>query len=932
MAQPHLQPSFNSGEWSPNLHARVDIDKYKSGAALLRNFFVDYRGGASTRTGTKYVLRALDSDNPVRLIPFQASFTVAYILEFGEEYIRFHRDGAPILETGVTITGITNADPAVVSAVNTYTDGDWVYISGVSGMTQVNGRYFIVANASGTDFELTDLNGVNVNSSAYGVWTANGSAQRVYTIVSPYAAADLAILKFAQNVDTMILCHPDYAPQSLEIITETNWIIGAITFGTDIAAPVTVSTSTTLGGGTTNYSYIVTAVDGNGQESEQSTAFTILSAANIASVQGTNTLTWESVTGAVSYNVYKTNTTSVNPVPVGAAYGFIGNSTSTQFADSNIAPDFNQGPPIIRNPFALGSGVTGAVITNGGSYTSKPTVTFSAPPAGITATGNTLLQVATVSSIAAGGAGYVINDTMTFTGNLILTVTTIGGGGSVTVVTITNRGVYSGALPGLPLAQTSTSGAGIGATFNLTWQVFAIDITNPGSDYVSAPTITPSAGALAATAVIGPAGTGNPSVPAFFQQRLVLAATPANPQTLYMSQTASYYNFNVSSPSKDDDAITATLVSGQLNGIRSMIPQPAGLIVLSDGSSWLVNGGSFGSAVTPATTVANAQAFVGANDVSPIVVNYDTLYVQSKGSSVRDSSYNFYANVFTGEDVSIIASHLFYGFEVIEWAWAEEPFKIVWAVRDDGTLLSFTFIKEQDFRAWSHSDTEGDFKSVATIIEQVDAVNSVNAVYVVVERTINETPLKYVERFSERIYPDGVEDACQVDSAVTYNGAPATSFTGAEHLAGKTVTGLADGEVITPFVMAANGSFTLASSSKVAVGLAFTPQLQTLQIDLGEPTVQSKQKKINAVTVRTSETLGLRIGSDFDNLVDMKDFVRGNVGSLTNEVVTDLVTGDGRTFIDPKWAEQGQYCIQIDEPYPATILGVMPQVLVGDTK
>src|SRR5262249_38859743 len=115
MAQPAMQHSFHAGEWSPALNARVDLQKYHSGAALMRNFFVDYRGGASSRMGTKYVLQAYKSATPVRLIPFQASFTVNYALEFGDFYIRFHFQGAPVLETPFIIQNITKANPAVVT-------------------------------------------------------------------------------------------------------------------------------------------------------------------------------------------------------------------------------------------------------------------------------------------------------------------------------------------------------------------------------------------------------------------------------------------------------------------------------------------------------------------------------------------------------------------------------------------------------------------------------------------------------------------------------------------------------------------------------------------------------------------------------------------------------------------------------------------------
>ena len=168
-----------------------------------------------------------------------------------------------------------------------------------------------------------------------------------------------------------------------------------------------------------------------------------------------------------------------------------------------------------------------------------------------------------------------------------------------------------------------------------------------------------------------------------------------------------------------------------------------------------------------------------------------------------------------------------------------------------------------------------------------------------------------------------------------YVGAPNTNFSGGEHLAGLVVTGLADGQIITPFVMPTNGQFTLpVAASKVTVGLAFTCDLKTLALDLGEPTIQGKVKKIPAVNVRVADTLGLSIGSDFDHLTPMKDLIRGNVSRMLtgqqNQIVTDLVTGDAETIIDQTYTVPGQYCIRQSLPYPATILGVMPNVVLGD--
>lgn len=936
MAEQAIQASFNSGEWSPKLYARVDITKYRSGAALLENFFVDYRGGASTRPGTEYILQCYKSATAVRLIPFQASFSVGYVLEFGDQYIRFYFDGEPVLETAETITSSAAGPPEVfTAAAHGYSNSDWIF---------VENKYYVVANVTTNTFTLTDLFGVAINTNPF---TLPASAQRVYTLASPYAAADLATLKFAQNVNQLIICHPSYTPYVLTLIAATNWNILPITFGSTASAVsgVTVTPSSSLTTGspqTTFYSYAITSVDANGQESVPSYQGGG-PWQDVRTVAGSISLGWNVVPGAIQYNIYRANL-SYNGVIVapGQVYGYLGstsNGTTNVFVDSNIAPDFSTTPPVAQNPF-IGSGVASVAVTAPGTYTTVPTVSFTGAASTIAASATVTLQVQGTPTVGAGGAGYAAGDFVTFTNGVVLQVDTVAAGVVTAWLPVTTAGsnsgsVTSGSTPANPVAQLSTTGAGAGATANLVWGVGVITVLNSGAGYVATPTVTFSAGAATATATLSATSNGFPSVPGFFQQRLVLAAPTGSPQTFYMSRSGEYFNFDTSQISQASDAITGTLVSGQLNTIRSMVPQTTGLLILTDRNSWLINGGSNGSAVTPFALVANAQSFNGISNVPPIIANFDVLYVQAKGSIVRDSSYNFYANVFTGTDISAISSHLFYGYTVDEWAWAEEPFKVLWAVRSDGAMLTLTFLKEQEFIGWAHSVTDGSFKSVATVVESTATAGEVDAVYTVVERTINGQTLKYVERVAERTFPNGVEDAWCVDCGISYSGAPATNFSGAEFLAGETVTGLADGEVITPFVMPTNGDFTLATAaSKVTVGLAFTAKLQTLPLELGDPTVQGKVKKINNVDVRVADTLGLSIGSDFTHLTAMKDLVRGNVSSMltgqSSQLVIDLVSGDARTWLDPTYTVPGQYCIQQSDPLPATVLGVIPNITIGD--
>lgn len=942
----HNQKAFHSGEWAPQLYARVDLAKYHSGAALLENFFVDYRGGASTRPGTKFINQAYKSSSAVRLIPFSASFTVSYVLEFGDYYVRFFSNGSAVLETAGAITGASQANPCSVTQVaHGYSTGNWVYITGVLGMTQLNEKYYSITVTGANTYTLATVNGTAVNSTGYSAYSSAGTGARVYTLASPYAAADLAKVKFAQNVNTLVLTHPSYAPYILTLTSATSWSLGPIAFGGTISAPTNVAVTSTVGAGTVNYSYVVTAVDANGQESTVSTAGTIANKLDIATTAGSNTITWTASTGASYYNVYRATKTYGAAVPTGAGFGYLGNCTGTTFIDTNLTADFSVGFPVGRNPFQ-GAGVASVTITANGAYTTVPTVTFGAAPSGgATATGNAILQIVGTPTIAVNNGAWAVGDIVYLVtsayGPVRLVVATVNGSGAIlTFQPITYPGssagyISSGSTPGNPVTMSeSPTTPHITPTVNLTWGVTQILLLSAGYGYTSAPAVTFSAGAAAGTAVLASAAGGNPAVCGYYQQRLVLCASAAYPQTFYMSTTGSYYNYNISNPVAPDDAITGSIVSKELNEIKAAITMPGGLVLLSNRQAWQVNGGSAGSAITAIDVTTQSQAFNGTNDVPPILANYDILYVQAKGSIVRDLTYDFYKNIYTGTDISILSSHLFFKKQILEWAFAEEPFKIVWCVRDDGYLLSLTFLKEQELIGWAHSLTDGLFKSICTVTEST-SYGSVDAIYLVVERTINGNTVKYIERMAERFLTDNaLPDAncwC-VDAGLQYNSTPATTFSGLDHLIGETVTGLADGVVITPQVVSASGTITLGSAaSVVTIGLPFTCYLQTLILDLGEPTVIGKLKKIITMTIRAANTLGIKFGRLLSTLVPMKDF-SGSVDAQSVTVSNVLVTHDARQLIDPRWDQDGQYYIVQDQPLPATILGVVPEVKVEDGK
>ena len=223
--------NWTAGEFSNRLNGRTDLDKYYSATSRLENMIPHPHGGAMRRPGTKYVHETKDSSAVSRLIPFEFSTEQTYILEVGNNYIRFFKDGGAILEATKNITGITQANPSVVtSSSHGYSNGDWVYLTGISGMTELNGRTLKVANKTTNTFELTDTSGTNINSSAFTAYASGGTAARIYELATTYTTAQVPEINFAQSADVMYICHAAHEGAKLTRTGHTAWTLTDVDF------------------------------------------------------------------------------------------------------------------------------------------------------------------------------------------------------------------------------------------------------------------------------------------------------------------------------------------------------------------------------------------------------------------------------------------------------------------------------------------------------------------------------------------------------------------------------------------------------------------------------------------------------------------------------------------------------------------------------
>ncbi len=244
--------SFVAGELSPRLEGRVDLDKYRQGAAELLNMVVHPHGGASRRPGTEFIGEIQNSAVKGRLIPFQFKTTDTYILEFGNSTMRIIRNGGYVLDASKNITAVTKASPGVLTSnTHGFTNGDEIFISSVGGMTELNNRNYLVANVTTHTFTLTDLFGVAIDSTNFTTYTSGGTADKVTKIVSPYPEAALPDLRFVQSADIMFIVHQDYAPRKLTRTDHDAWTFTEATF---IDGPYldTNTTATTLNPGATS--------------------------------------------------------------------------------------------------------------------------------------------------------------------------------------------------------------------------------------------------------------------------------------------------------------------------------------------------------------------------------------------------------------------------------------------------------------------------------------------------------------------------------------------------------------------------------------------------------------------------------------------------------------------------------------------------------
>lgn len=408
-------------------------------------------------------------------------------------------------------------------------------------------------------------------------------------------------------------------------------------------------------------------------------------------------------------------------------------------------------------------------------------------------------------------------------------------------------------------------------------------------------------------------GAGNyPGQVFFFQQRLGFASTTLRPLSFWLSRTAEFESFASSVPPNDDDSIEVTLASQQAAMVAWCRPDRTCLAFGTESSEWVMQP-SAGSVLTPKNCSFQPQGAIGSESIASIGMSEGMVYVQRASKAVRAFAYQYSADKYVGQDLTLMARHLLKDVSIVSWAYQQEPYSILWCVTSDGKLIAMTFMQDQGVAGWHRHETSGRFVDVASIPGTPD-----DQLWFLVER--NGKP--FIERLETFMRSGDITEALFLDAAMTYDGTGASSFTGLTHLAGRSVQVFADGATIENMAVSAEGTLTLPKKVKHAViGLGYESVLVPCMAEVMDNQMNSlmHNRTVLFARFRVLNSMSFDAGVDVLHRVIDRATVSGSFGIepfYAEETDLECVIGSG-------WKSSYPLTVRVSTPTPLTILAIL---------
>jgi hypothetical protein len=679
------QNDFSTGEVSPRIYARSDVPKYGKALETATNCKVTPHGPIERRSGTKFVSEVKDSTKTVKLIRFQISQADAFMLEFGNEYIRFYTEAGQVLSGGSAYEIASPYLEADLPFMSVTQFGDIVYLANKNYAPRT------LTRTDTTDWTLEELEtippatyepgyspdatvtpaattGLHIRFTAGSASFLQGDIGRQITSLTGNGRASIVHIHSSTQIDADIV--EDFP--STSAIASGDWLMDL--------SPIAVLDADNIFSGS-----IAKVISRPVQPPELLNGNFDTSAsywANKSELAGT--IGWDSTNRNLELVGGGTSNQAIAEQPINGVW------------EGNFKIKLN----IIDNPCSYSIGTT------------------------------------------SGGTDLASGSLVVGTGQEILFTTSSGTDTVYVRFRTTAAGAVTSSLDRIELtAELDTfRAADIGSYILLNGGVMQITaVTNAANiecEILKSLNDNENSELWTLEKPTWSAARGYPRAVGLYQQRLVFGGTTTQPQTLWMSESGIFEGFGIGPDA--EDAIQVDLSSSQINTINWIATQ-RDLIIGTAGAEATVSGGSVGSAVTPSSIQQTPRTYYGSDSQQPIIIGSEVIFLQGAGRKIRTFGYDFGVDGYKGEDLTFLAEHITEGV-IRELAYTQDPDSIIYAVDALGNLLTGTYQRDQEVIGWSNNTTTGLFENVATM-----SAGAVDQVWVVVNRTIEGATKRYIE-------------------------------------------------------------------------------------------------------------------------------------------------------------------------------------------
>ncbi|ETW10878.1 hypothetical protein ATO8_19814 [Roseivivax marinus] len=406
---------------------------------------------------------------------------------------------------------------------------------------------------------------------------------------------------------------------------------------------------------------------------------------------------------------------------------------------------------------------------------------------------------------------------------------------------------------------------------------------------------------------------GYPACGTLYSSALWAANTASEPFKLWKSAVEGFNDFE---PGTDDDsALTRGLFDQRTEAIQ-WLASGTFMGIGTEGPEWVARPDENGDIVRVNNLITQVATDEGSAPIRGEVVAGVTVFVDASRTKLVSMQFDFRREAWAPRDLSILAGHIL-GQGVKAFAYQRTPWPLFWVLLEDGTLGALTYLPDQDVLAWHRHDVGDPVESICVL--PVDDGQR-DTLFLAVRRGGE----LLIERMADRYRGERGQDralATYLDACRRYDLAePASTFTGLDHLEGRTVRALVDGKAH-PEMTVEGGAVTLRfPGRKVVIGLPYESRYKTLPFDLGglDDFQASRRKRITDLAIAFRNTCGgvVRI-----NGRDQRVFTLGSAPlDAAPELVSDLVN-----ITPPGSHDAGQLEYLTADPWPATITAIFPQ-------